>query len=342
MIQEISLGRVECLRKLGRWAEVAREMADRATIGAGDAGVSGQQVVAEIDGQKITVTEFDLLLSNQIEMAVSSRLGLTAEDQNALRRRAQEQFADPQIRQRELQRIVAMRVLAQEARERDLDKSTDFRDRLQSVADGILGQTLLFEEGAKRGTVTDEDVERFFRANPDRYSQPAATFIAHVQCETKERANDVIRRINAGASFEEIAKNESLDASTKDKMGILPTPVSAEGELVPMFGANAELHVAIRDGEASKILTEPYESKLGWHVIKIVSHRERVEQPLDEIREQVYEDTVAARNREVSEQFIEELFEANRVKFYPEALGAVAGNGKKPEDDVATGDTATP
>ncbi|MCA9252127.1 MAG: SurA N-terminal domain-containing protein, partial [Phycisphaerales bacterium] len=209
LIQEISLRRVECLRKLGRWAEVAREMADRATIGADDSGASGQQVVAEIDGQKITVAEFDQMLSDQIEMAVNSRLGLSSEDQNALRRRAHEQFADPQIRQRELQRIVEMRVLAQEARKRDLDKSAEFRDRLQAVADGILGQTLLFEESSKRGTVTEEDVQRFYQANTERYARPAATFIAHVLCKTEAKANDVIARINAGASFDEIAKNES-------------------------------------------------------------------------------------------------------------------------------------
>jgi peptidyl-prolyl cis-trans isomerase C len=358
LIQEISLKRVDCLRRLGRWAEVSREMADRATIGADDAGVTGQQVVAEIDGQKITVSEFDLLLSNQIEMAVSSRLGLSAEDQNALRRRAHEQFADPQIRQRELQRIVAMRVLAQEARERDLDKSAEFRDRLQAVADGILGQTLLFEESAKRGTVTNEDVERFYQANTERYAQPAATFIAHVLCKTKEQADEVIRRVNEGASFEEIAKIESLDADTQDKMGIYPTPVSATGELVPMFGANAELHDAIREGEASRILDKPYESPRGWHVIKIVSHRERIEQPLDEIRQRVHDDTVATRNREVSEQFVTELFEANRVTLYPEALG-VGGSAKaappsssvnaantvnesKSDENGIAGDTATP
>ncbi len=352
LLQEIGIRRVECLRKLGRWAEVAREMADRATIGAEDNGASGQQVVAEIDGQKITVSEFDLLLSNQIEMAVSSRLGLSPEDQNALRRRAHEQFADPQFRQRELQRIVAMRVLAQEARERDLDKSAEFRDRLQAVADEILGQTLLFEESAKRGTVTDEDVERFYRANTDRYAQPAATFIGHILCESQQAANDVIRRINEGASFENIAKSESKDVNTKDKMGILPTPVSAEGEFVPMFGANAELHAAIRGGEASQILDKAYESPAGWHVIKVVSHRERIEQPLEEIRDQVYQDTLLARNREVQEQFIKELFETNRVELYPGAIGAGSQDSSTPvasgsgpsdgSDEDTSEETATP
>ncbi len=347
LIQEISLRRVECLRKLGRWAEVAREMADRATIGGDENGTRGQQVVAEVDGQKITVAEFDQLLSNQIEMAVNSRLGLSAEDQNALRRRAHEQFADPQFRQRELQRIVGMRVLAQEARKRELDKSAEFRDRLQSVADGILGQSLLFEESTKRGTVTDEDVERFYRANTDRYAQPAATFIGHILCESEAAANDVIQRTKDGASFEDIAKSESKDARTKDNMGIVPTPVSAKGELVPMFGANAELHATIREGEASQILDQPYESPAGWHVIKIVSHRERLEQPLEDIRDQVYQDTVAARNREVSEQFVNELLEASQVKFYPEALGVPAAASATPSNQVndsqgVSEDTATP
>ncbi|MCA9252126.1 MAG: hypothetical protein KDA54_13435, partial [Phycisphaerales bacterium] len=112
------------------------------------------------------------------------------------------------------------------------------------------------------------------------------------------------------------------------------------------FGANAELHAAIREGEASKILQKPYESAQGWHVIKIVSHRERVEQPFEEIREQVREDTVAARNREVSKQFVKELFEADRVKLYPQALGVVehadASGGSNSDESEMSGDSATP
>ena len=320
LADEIGRRRRECLRRMGRYAELAREIAERARGGEEASPLAGQQVVAEVDKEKITVADFDRMLANEIELLVKSRVGLSPEDEDALRRRAHAQFADPQMRVQQLQQIIATRVLADEAREQKIHQSDEFRDRLAGVADGILKATLLHEEIAKRATVTRADIERFYDANRKRYDQPAATFIAHILCRSASHARDVVRRINQGESFEEIAQAESLDTSTREAMGTLTVPVSAEGDFVPLFGADAKLHQAIREAEAGGILPQPYQSVQGWHVIKVASHRERIEQPLEEIIDQVRRDTRAAREREVTEQYIAELFEKHGVKLYPEAF----------------------
>lgn len=329
LTHEIGLRRMECLRKMGQFADLSREIAERASDDS-SADLAGRQIVAEVDGEKINVTEFDRLLSNEIESAVKSRMGLSAEEENALRKRAHEQFADPKARAVELQRIVASRVLAAEARKRALDKSPAFRERLTAVADGILSSTLLQEEIGKRATVTDEDVKRYYAANADRYADPPATFIAHILCRDETHARDVIERIHAGASFEDIAKAESADAATAKTMGIITEPVLAEGVSVPMFGSNQALHDALRESAAGDILPDPYENASGWHVLKVVSHRERTEKPFEEIADEVRRDTLAARQREVTEQYLRELFETYKVKLYPEAFGA-GGHVKEAE-----------
>jgi peptidyl-prolyl cis-trans isomerase C len=328
--RQIDLRVVECLRGLGRYQELAREIARRSTDQAGDTELKGQQVVAQIGDEKITVTDFERMLSSEIEMAIKSRMGLSAEEEDALRQRSYEMYADPKVRAEQLSRFVATKVLADVAREEKLDESKDFRDRLTALADNILASTLMYREVQKRGTVTDEDVKRFYAANKERYDKPPATFIAHILCRDEDQARKIIDRIKGGESFDKIARAESLDTSTRDKMGIIATPVLADGEQVPLFGANAELHDTIRDTGAGDILDQPYKNDRGWHVIKVVSHREKVEQPFDDIKDEVRRDTVAARQREVSEQFIKELFEKKHVKLYPEVF-TKAGASK--EDD---------
>jgi parvulin-like peptidyl-prolyl isomerase len=200
----------------------------------------------------------------------------------------------------------------------------DFRDRVSALMDGILAQTLLTQEIARRATVTAQDVERYYAAHQDDYAEPAGTFIAQILCRDESHARDVIRRIESGASFEDIAKAESMDVRTREQFGILADPVPADGDFVPLFGSNQALHDALRNADAGSILPEPYQSSAGWHVIKVMSHRQRVDRPLDDIRDQVRRDTLAARQQEVTEQYIAELFESYKVQLYPQVFGAAA------------------
>ncbi len=319
---EIQLRRMECLRQLGQYADLAREVAARASSDGGeeDGSLEGQQVVAQVDGERFTLSDLDRMLGEQIDLAVKSQMGMSAEEEDAFRKRIYERLADPKEKMRQVQQLITTRVLAKESRERKVHQTQAFRDRLVAMADEILASTLLFEEVNRRASVTDADIERFYEANQDRYAQSAATFIAHILCRSETHARDVIRKIEGGASFEDVAEAESLDSGTRAKGGMLNAPVSADSEYVPLFGANKDLHDVIREAAAGEVLGQPYESVQGWHVIKVVSHRERIEQPLEEIREQVRRDTLNARKREVTEQYIKELFEKHKAKLYPEVL----------------------
>jgi len=337
---EIGRRRRECLRRMGQLADLTREIAERSRP-AGERDLEADQVVAEINGEKITVTDFDRMLTEQIELAVKSRPGLSPTEEQVNRERYHQQITDPQRKVEWLGNIVITRVLADEARKQQLHESPQFRERLSAMVDSVLAQAQLFTAVSQRATVTDDDVRRFHAANRDRYEQPAASFIAHVLCADETAARDVISRVQSGKSFEDIAKAESRDRATREQFGIIAAPVLESGTDVPMFGKNAELHAAIRNGEAGKILPEPYAGPQGWHVIKVVSHRTRLDPPLEEILDEVKRDTLAARTQEVTAQYVQELQTRYAVKLYPEALGATPGKAANvvagpalPADDV--------
>lgn len=321
LLDEIARRRRECLRRMGQLADLAREIAEQAQPSGTDAHL-GEQVVAEIGDEKLTVSDFDRMLTEQIELAVKSRPGQTPAEEQINRERYHQQLADPQRRAESLGNLVITRVLAEEARKKNLHESAPFRERLSAMADSVLAQTLLYQEVSQRATVTDDDVRRFYEANRDRYNQPAATFIAHVQCADEAAARQVLARVQAGASFEDLAKTESTDRSTRDKLGIIADPVLASGDVVPLFGRNAALHDAIRDADAGAVLPEPYQSPQGWHALKVVSHRTEQSRPLEEIVDAVKRDTLAARTQEVTAQYLAELEKRYEVKLYPQALGA--------------------
>jgi hypothetical protein len=57
-------------------------------------------------------------------------------------------------------------------------------------------------------------------------------------------------------------------------------------------------------------------------VIQVVSHRARIVPPLEEIAERVRRDTLAARQAEVTDQYITQLQQSYAVKLFPAALTA--------------------
>lgn len=80
--------------------------------------------------------------------------------------------------------------------------------------------------------------------------------------EAKQRAEDILDRINNGESFEEVAKTESEDETTAPNGGDLGD--LQVGDLVQDF-ENAAL--ALDEGQVSNIVTTPF----GYHIIKLES-----------------------------------------------------------------------
>lgn len=328
--RQITLNVRECLQKLGQFSDLKRETAERAGAGSGEASLQGRQIVAEIGEEKISVADFDRMLTEHIDQAVAAQAGVAEDHAEELRRQAHARFSDAAARQEQLQQMVASRVLADEARQRKLEESPLFRRQLADVADRLLASQLIVEEIGRRATVTPEDVERYYEANKKLYQIPGEITLGQIVCESEESAKTTIAELQDGADFADLAKQRSRDPATKDKRGVLSQTILDDTPYVPGFGKNAELHAAILAAAKDAVLVVPYKSDAGWHVLKIVERKDRRQKPLDEVKDDVMSDTRDARRTEVTQQYIQELFTAKGVKFHPAAFNIGAPQSAAP------------
>jgi len=317
--REIDMNVRECLRRRGQYAELAREIAARAADDPDASAEQGQQVVAQIGPQKITVSDFDRMLADEIELLVKSQVGMSPEQEDELRKRLFERFSEPSAKAQQLQQMVTSRVLADEARRRGLQESADFRAQLVAMADSLLASQLMLDEVSQRATVTDADVQRYFETNKDRYQLPASTSIAHIQCDTQAEAAEVMALLDEGESFGDLAKRKSRDLSTQESGGVLRQPVM-QGAGHPIFGSDPALVERITNAQPDTVLSEPIQTDRGWHVVKVIAHQEAETPPLDEVRDRVRRDTMEARRREVTDQYLSQILQDAQVRFYPEVL----------------------
>jgi len=105
---------------------------------------------------------------------------------------------------------------------------------------------------------------------------------AHILVETKETGDEVLAKLEAGESFDDLAQEYSTDPGSKDQGGDLGW--FPRGMMVPEFEAAA---FALQPGETSTLVQTQY----GYHIIHVLSKEVRPLSPelLEQVRYQEFE-----------------------------------------------------
>ncbi len=123
--------------------------------------------------------------------------------------------------------------------------------------------TKMYEKVTKGVKVSDAEVARYYSKNRSRYDTPATADTKQILLSDKALADQVLAKIKAGGSFEALAKQYSIDTSTKDKGGDLP-PLP-KNQVVPEF---ANVVFALKPGQVSPVFKTVY----GYHIVKMEKH----------------------------------------------------------------------
>ena len=214
-------------------------------------------VVATVNGQAIT--EADLTLAESDLDQQFSRL--PAEQRRAAA----------------LSAIIEIRLLAGEAKAKGFDKDPEFQRRMQFLQDRALHSQVVEQEVSK--AITDDEVRA--RYDKEIAAAPPVNEVhaRHILVKTKEEAEAIIKQLDGGAKFEDIAKEKSSDAGSGANGGDLG--YFGPGQMVPEFEKAA---FALEPGTYTK---EPVQTQFGWHVIKVEDKRAQQPPAFDQVKAQV-------------------------------------------------------
>ncbi|GAB4270658.1 MAG: peptidylprolyl isomerase [Pararhodobacter sp.] len=133
---------------------------------------------------------------------------------------------------------------------------------------------------AATAAVTDESVAQAYAAFAEEFAQgePVIEYhAAHILVRTEEERDTVVAALAEGRPFEEVAREFSIDGS-RNQGGDLGW--FAAGVMIPDFQAAVE---ALEPGQVS----EPVQTRFGWHVIKLMETRNQAVPELDEVRDEL-------------------------------------------------------
>lgn len=193
------------------------------------------------------------------------------------------QFGRLPVEQRRLAALAALidiKALAAEGEKNKLDQTEEFKRRVSFLKERALHNEVFKAEIVDK--ISDEDAR--IRYDKEIAALPVQNEVhaRHILVKEKKDAEDIIKKLDNGAKFEDLAKENSTDGSAAQggDLGYF-----GEGMMVPEFEKAA---FALEPGNYTK---EPVESQFGFHIIKLEDKRAKqppaFEQVKDEIRSMI-------------------------------------------------------
>jgi foldase protein PrsA len=125
--------------------------------------------------------------------------------------------------------------------------------------------------------VTDEEIAAYFEENKDSFDKPETVRASHILVETREEAESLLKQLEAGADFAELAAEHTLDEMTKESGGDVGD--FARGEMEEGFEETA---FGLEIGE-----TAIAETSYGFHVVRVTDKSAAQEATLESAREEI-------------------------------------------------------
>lgn len=126
--------------------------------------------------------------------------------------------------------------------------------------------------------VTDEELKAAYdeKFGPDKLTEFKAR---HILVKDEQQARDVIKALDEGKDFTELAKEKSLDPSKANggDLGWI-----GRGQVVESFGD------AMATQEKGKHSSAPVQTQFGWHIILVEDSRPQVPPKMEDVKQQFH------------------------------------------------------
>ncbi len=189
---------------------------------------------------------------------------------------------------------------------------------------------------------SDEEIERSYRRNLDKYEIKEEVKAAHILLSVAKDADqdtidkrrtfaeELLKQLREGADFAALAKANSDDKSNADKGGDLGT--FGRGIMV---GAFEDAAFALQPGQISDVVQTPF----GFHIIKVSEHTEAGVKPLVDVISEVKQSLTVEKAQQLAYEKAMDAYNINRKSGNLEAAAEENDLGIKDTGFFAREDT---
>ena len=202
--------------------------------------------------------------TDQLDLIVKERL-------------AQGQPDTPELRASLRDELVNRELFMRAAKAKGIDRAPGMKTQMQVASDSILIRAYI-NDYLTANPVTEETLKKEYETIKAGLGDKEYR-ARHILVEKKEDAENIIKQLQAGGKFEELAKANSKDPGSKDNGGDLDWAVPSK--FVKPF---ADAMTGLQKG---KYTTIPVQSPFGFHVIQLEDVRDAKAPSYEEVKPQL-------------------------------------------------------
>ncbi len=266
----------------------------------------GQEILAKIGNQKITVADLNRII------------GYYDQEQRKVVEK------NPQLKETILWQIIQSTVIAKIAKEKGFDKKADIKGQQELLLNNFLATQYMQREIIEKVTINEAKTRAYYKDHSDAFKTPESIRARHILIKTessaseedkkkiKIKAEEVLQKLKKGEDFAKLAAEVSDDPGTKAKGGDLD--FFPKGTMIPAF---EEAAFALKPGEISALVQTEY----GYHIIKLEEKKEAVLEPYEKIKEKVKDQALQEMRKAAATEFVEKALKNARVEIHPSPVG---------------------
>lgn len=206
------------------------------------------------------------------------------------------QFQSPEGQKQLLDELIHQELFFIVGKENKIEETEEFKYELEFVKENMIKQ-ITIRNLLSSVTVSDEEIEAFYNENPQMYMQAEAVEASHILVDNEDKANDIIKELESGKSFEEAASEYSSCPSAQNGGSL---GEFTRGKMVPEF---EEAAFNLEVGEISGVVA----TQFGFHIIKITSKNESEQSSLEESKDQIHQTVLLQKQQELYISKVEEI-----------------------------------
>ena len=274
--------------------------------------------LAIVNGEKITTSMFQTKL-DEIKQAGKGYFA-NKESANRIKRDLLERMIDTNLL---LQEAKAKQIVLDpklvEASIRLVDESYPTEGLAQQLAssgrtperyqndtkESLLLSKLLKQEVVDRIAISVDEIKKYYEEHIDQFVRPEELRVRQIVTHTQEEAEELRKKIQRGASFEEVARKHSIapEAKKGGDLGFFPRgrmPPAIENTVFTLWAG----------AKCSQVVESPY----GFHLFKLVAKRPAQSLSLEQARKEIENVLLDDRIKEAERFYIRSLRESANIE----------------------------
>lgn len=238
------------------------------------------------------------------------------------------QMMPPQMRQipqeqllpMALEQVINNKIISKQADSAGLGNDAEVKKQVAMAKEQIVRSVFVEREVAKK--VSDEQVRGEYEQYVKNFPEVEEVRASHILVDEEAKAKDIIKKLNSGGDFAELAKENSTDGTAQSggDLGYF-----SKDDVVPDFAAAA---FSTEPGSYSKA---PVKTEFGYHVIKVAEKRVRPPADYEQVKPYIEQEL----RRTALEGLVQDWKSNVKIERYDENGNVIPSQEPAPSEEAA-------